>query len=308
MMVRMDERRRTPWEQLCWDLAVARETPGVIRATRAYLEGSFDHRPWQWWRLKDDEWRYEAGGPGADSTPTPLVDLERGWQEGFRWVKDRAPRPFVLSSACVLIVDLSEREAEPHKDAWNVIGAAWRRAAEFEDALRLTTIDETTGLFNARHMLRVLEHELARSRRFHRELSLLFIDLDHFKAVNDELGHMAGTQVLTNIGRLIADSIRRSDHGFRYGGDEFAVCLVETGRQRAMLVADRIRQRIRDEAQHHTDSRRGLTASIGVASFPGDGDSLEGLLDRADAAMYAAKAKGRDTVYTLDLAPEEAQP
>lgn len=185
--------------------------------------------------------------------------------------------------------------------AWAVLRAAWPRVIEQERVRALTTTDEVTGLFNARHLHHVLEQEVARCRRFDRSFSVLFVDLDHFKVVNDSLGHAVGTRMLAQIGGVLRRKLRSSDHAFRYGGDEFVVCLIETQRPQAMEVAERIRTSIEEWARGFEDTRTVLTASIGVACFPEDASSAVALIEFADQKMYAAKRAGRNEVRTADL-------
>lgn len=170
-------------------------------------------------------------------------------------------------------------------------------ARNFKKVQELTLTDEHTGLYNARHFQALAEAEVARCARFARPLSLLFLDLDEFKKVNDTRGHLVGSAALKHAGQVLQSCIRGVDTAFRYGGDEFAVLLVETGPDGARTVAQRIVETFR-----HTPFEAGrggavpLTVSVGYASFPDHGISLTGLLQHADAAMYRAKHAGRDRV------------
>ncbi len=283
----------TAYERLQLALASARDRHTVMLALREFLRSELPHTPWSWWLHEGGTWQRRLGSV----TPPATDALMEGGQS--------AGGAFALTDNARLHLESPTQELARHRMIWALVAACYRRAEDFEEARRLTTVDEVTGLFNARHLGRVLEHELARSRRFGRQLSLLFIDLDHFKAVNDDLGHGEGTRLLSEIGKLLGRCVRRSDHAFRYGGDEFAVCLVETDRPEAVAVAERFRREIRKYVSSYADIRSKISASIGVASFPSDGDSVEGLLERADAAMYRAKAGGRNAVYTLDLRPRK---
>jgi diguanylate cyclase (GGDEF)-like protein len=154
--------------------------------------------------------------------------------------------------------------------------------------------DALTGLYNHRYLHERLSEELHRAREAERPLSVLFCDLDHFKDYNDANGHSAGDAVLREVAHLIEQSVRNVDVAGRYGGEEFVVLLVETGREAALAVAERIRERIGDTG--FSANGAPLTVSIGVAGFPEDAERREQLLDKADAAMYLAKRRGRDQV------------
>jgi diguanylate cyclase (GGDEF)-like protein len=173
---------------------------------------------------------------------------------------------------------------------------AIENARNFERVRNLTTIDEHTGLFNSRHLSAEIEREVERARRFQHPLSLLFLDLDHFKQVNDTHGHMSGSALLRELGALLRETIRRLDSAYRYGGDEFAVLLIETDLPGATMLAERIRTRVREHVflKEHGLAIR-LTTSIGVASLHHHAINGAGLLAAGDAAMYQAKRR-RDSV------------
>lgn len=170
-------------------------------------------------------------------------------------------------------------------------------ARAYDRIRELTLRDDHTGLFNARHLWQQLAAEEARSRRTGRPFSLVFLDLDRFKAVNDRHGHQAGSGVLREVGELLARQIRSIDVPVRYGGDEFVVLLPETDRARARIAAERLRHAVNGAVFLRS---RGLevrvTASFGIATFPDDGERAEELLHRADAAMYRVKETTRDGI------------
>lgn len=174
---------------------------------------------------------------------------------------------------------------------------AIENARLFERLQQLTIADEHTGLFNARHLRAVLEAEVARARRFHHPVSLIFLDLDGFKEVNDTHGHLIGSALLAEVGTLIQKTIRHVDVAFRYGGDEFAVVLIETAQDGARIMAERLRTSF---AQQRFMDHRGmdisLTTSVGVATFPDHAAGATELLEAADAAMYRAKGEGKNAV------------
>ena len=160
--------------------------------------------------------------------------------------------------------------------------------------------DALTGLYNHRYLHERLSEELLRARETDRPLSVLFCDLDQFKLYNDANGHSAGDHVLREIAHIIEQGVRGEDVASRYGGEEFVVLLVETGKDDALAVAERIRERVRDAGFSAGGTL--LTTSIGVASFPDDAERREDLLELADAAMYVAKRIGRDRVVPFSPA------
>ena len=140
---------------------------------------------------------------------------------------------------------------------------------------------------------------MGRARRYESVMTLLMIDLDHFKAINDTLGHLVGDDVLRELATLLTESVRSVDLVARFGGEEFVVVLPETGLAGAVRFAERTTERI--ESRHFVPAHGGvrLTTSIGVASFPGPGvDSVDDFFARADEALYRAKAAGRNKVCT----------
>lgn len=169
-------------------------------------------------------------------------------------------------------------------------------ARNFRRVQELTLSDEHTGLGNTRAMRALLKREVARAERFVRPVSLLFLDLDDFKAVNDKRGHMVGSALLRQVGVRLLDCIRSVDSPFRYGGDEFAVVLLETGPTGAQHVAQRIVERMRTPFVLSSGEAVVVTCSVGVAAFPDHATSAAGLLDAADKAMYRAKNSGRNQV------------
>ncbi len=181
---------------------------------------------------------------------------------------------------------------------------AIENARNFRRVQELTISDEHTGCYNARHLRAQLEHEVRRSVRFHHPLSLVFLDLDHFKKINDTHGHLVGSAVLREVGDLLRGSSRQLDMVFRYGGDEFALMLVETDPDGALTIARRIRDAFRERRFLQSQGFEvRLTASIGVATFPDHARTSRELIRAADFAMYAAKARGRDDVCLAERQP-----
>jgi diguanylate cyclase (GGDEF)-like protein len=174
---------------------------------------------------------------------------------------------------------------------------AIENARAFKRVQELTITDECTGLYNLRHFDNVLPHEMARCERLPAFLSLIFVDLDHFKLVNDQYGHQVGSQLLAMVGATIKGQVRSIDKTFRYGGDEFVVLLPDTGKLKAVDVANRLLMTLRKTSHAISPTLRlNVRASIGVSSYPEDGKSAQELLRAADARMYGVKGASRDGV------------
>ncbi|HMC70208.1 MAG TPA: sensor domain-containing diguanylate cyclase, partial [Mycobacteriales bacterium] len=163
-----------------------------------------------------------------------------------------------------------------------------------QEAQRLSVTDGLTGLGNYRFFQQTLAREVDRAARFGRPLSLLMLDLDRFKQVNDVHGHQVGDAVLVQVADRIREEVREVDEVARYGGEEFVVVLPETGEEGAEHLAERICERIRSRPLHSSAGDLGVTVSIGVAVYPEHGDSPASLVRAADLALYVAKAEGRD--------------
>lgn len=162
----------------------------------------------------------------------------------------------------------------------------------------LATRDELTGAYNRRSLLNQAEVEMRRARRFKRPLAFLFLDIDHFKQINDRYGHRIGDGVLATLAEICGKVLRPSDIFARYGGEEFVIMLPETGMDQATVVALRLAEQVRRAELIATAPDRRLTLSIGVSALRGEEDTIEAVLDRIDKAMYRAKDLGRDRIET----------
>lgn len=176
---------------------------------------------------------------------------------------------------------------------------ALEKARLHQEVMELATIDGLTGLYNHRAFQERLEAEVERARRFGLDLSLLMIDIDFFKRLNDTYGHSFGDEVLRRIGCRIVESVRNIDFAARYGGEEFAVILPETSTEGARTTAERIRETIKDYGMTHGEDVVSVTISVGVSSYPGDATTRKELIEKADVALYQAKKTGRDRVCTF---------
>lgn len=169
--------------------------------------------------------------------------------------------------------------------------------------------DDLTGLFNMRSLYNKLDNELQRARRFGRCVSVIMMDMDHFKSVNDNHDHLFGSFVLSEVGRIIRSNIRSVDYGARYGGDEFLVVLTEIGVEGARAFADRLRRIISDH-EFRTDghvSRQTVSIGLAVTDKGNEDIDARALVRHADHALYQAKEEGRNCLVVFDLSKRENQ-
>ena len=211
--------------------------------------------------------------PGKDGEDGG-VRLEVDWKR-----KDGTP----------LKVRLSGRQVgtESEKDSYEIIVEDITQQRKLEDHLRQQAAkDPLTGLANYRHLVEILDTEIKRSERTGREFALLFLDLDGLKKINDHFGHVVGSQALCRLGDVLSNSCRNMDTAARFGGDEFAVILPETGEVPANLVAGRICDNLARDGR-----KPKLSVSIGVAIYPKNGEKIDTLMGAADVALYSMKAR-----------------
>ena len=168
-----------------------------------------------------------------------------------------------------------------------LFGALLDQARLFDQVRSMAVSDPLTGLANYRRLISVLEAELDRSRRTQRAFSVVLLDMDGLKTINDHFGHLTGSRALVRLGKILRGHSRAIDTAARYGGDEFALVLPEAGRDVAARVVGRIRERLSSETEPPA-----LSVSAGVAAFPEDGDTPEKLLAAADRALYGMKNRG----------------
>jgi diguanylate cyclase (GGDEF)-like protein len=168
---------------------------------------------------------------------------------------------------------------------------------------RLATTDALTGLANRRHFLTALDAEWSRFQRYYRSLSVLMVDIDHFKSVNDRYGHAVGDEAIKAVTEACLQGKRKSDIVGRVGGEEFAVLLPETSITRARIVAKRIRKRIAAQTLNAHTAQFKITASIGVAEAAVSMSGAGSLMVAADDALYQAKAQGRNCCISWSPPP-----
>lgn len=176
-------------------------------------------------------------------------------------------------------------------------GIAISNAKAVEKIKQLVITDDLTGLYNSRYFFEQIEYEVERSKRYLTPLSLVFFDLDHFKAVNDTYGHLTGSRLLSEVGAVVYENIRKTDKAARYGGDEFVIILPQTDKSGASKFALKLHSELRKRDFYSNNGNRlAVSGSFGVASFPEDAQSSSELISMADEAMYLVKESGRDGV------------
>jgi diguanylate cyclase (GGDEF)-like protein len=166
----------------------------------------------------------------------------------------------------------------------------------YDEIYRLATIDALTSLLNKASITRILTEELTKKLRYHGVLSVLLIDIDNFKSLNDMQGHLLGDRALQAVGEILRRNLRRQDKAGRFGGDEFLVILPETGSKGAVTLAERLRSDLERAGAAEAGLPTQISASIGVATYPADGETCESLLEHVDVAVYRAKARGKNRV------------
>jgi diguanylate cyclase (GGDEF)-like protein len=228
----------------------------------------------------------EVGVPGGAVLRVPMRGGES--ESGIAWV-------FADGR------EFGELEIEQARLVSGHASLALQNAERYHHAKERAFVDDVTEVYNARYLLQATEREIQRAERSGNDLSVLFLDLDRFKRVNDEHGHLVGSQVLRRLSVVLAECVRQVDTLARYGGDEFTILLVDTPHESAVGVAERIRRTVADtifEGEGGVPIR--LTISIGVATCPRHAHSRDSLLDVSDKAMYRAKSLGRNCVCSAN--------
>lgn len=191
----------------------------------------------------------------------------------------------------------TEEDAEILEIISNQAYVVIENARLYREISRISVTDGLTGIYNRRYLMDALEREFSRASRHKEAFSLIMVDIDHFKKVNDTYGHQTGDVVLKETARILNDALRKSDTIGRYGGEEFCIILPETTLEGARAVAENLRALVEAHVFHSGDTSLRATASLGVSSFPVEGiTSSADLLKRADEALYRAKEGGRNRV------------
>jgi diguanylate cyclase (GGDEF)-like protein len=245
-----------------------------------------------------DPARYD-GVDRVDAGPVHSLFRDAGIQlQSFLSVPIRSEED---EAGIVWIFDDGQPFSQPELDQTMIVSdyaqAALQNVERYRNAKERAFIDDVTEIYNVRYLLKTTENEIQRADRYQNPLSVLFLDLDRFKLVNDRCGHLVGSQTLRSLSQLFLQCVRQVDTLARYGGDEFTILLVDTAHDAAMTIAQRIRRTV--EANVFEAGGEGtlrLTISIGVATFPEHARQRDALLDVADKAMYRAKSLGRNRV------------
>ncbi len=164
----------------------------------------------------------------------------------------------------------------------------------------LSKTDDLTGLLNMRAFNSILENEIARVMRYAQPFTVIMVDVDGLKSVNDRYGHTAGSRLIKTIGQSISESVRSTDILARYGGDEFVILMTHTSTEHAHMAAERIRAAIHNTSFDMKGNRISTTVSVGIASFPESVEDPKDVLEKADIALYKSKQSGRDRVTYYD--------
>ncbi|MEO1328939.1 MAG: diguanylate cyclase [Pseudomonadota bacterium] len=229
----------------------------------------------------------------AEGSPT----LDLVYQRAERWLRISAARTGLgVTLTMTDVTSLKEQNAELEAQKQELEREiALRTEAEYE-LVRLATLDALTGLPNRRHFFDRAERELLRAGRSGAPLSLLYMDVDHFKQVNDSYGHAGGDAVLQMVAEALGEAVRPYDLVGRLGGEEFAILLPQADAETSRMVAERVRGAVAAGRLTHTDGREIRVTISGGAATARAGETLEQLVARADAALYEAKRAGRDQV------------
>ncbi len=182
-----------------------------------------------------------------------------------------------------------------------VVGSSKALSRTLSELEYYSTHDPLTGLHNRRYFNDMLDYEVGRSERHNHEFTVLMLDLDDFKDVNDTYGHPCGDSVLRQIAETMHATMRKGDLATRIGGDEFAIILTETGREGAMVVAEKLRTELREISFESSDGKTfHITTSIGLVTFPGDAQNVSDLMTGVDIGLYRAKELGKDGIAMLE--------
>jgi diguanylate cyclase (GGDEF)-like protein len=238
------------------------------------------------------------------------VHKVEGYIAGFAETQSEVcvPLIFLGEKLGVIALDSASKDVFHHDELQalesvaDICAAAIQNAAYFDRMRQLAYIDGLTGIHNRRFFeMRVME-ELERACRFQGRMSVIMIDIDNFKRVNDEFGHLLGDEVLRTVSSLMKQQTRKMDVVCRYGGEEFAIIVPETSYENAMHVAEKLRRQIADH--HFPGVPRAVTISCGVADYPTHGLTRDEVVAAADAALYTAKEAGRNRVRAATLKKE----
>lgn len=264
------------------------------------------------WQLSESRTSLKIGegitGWVAQHSQAALVnDVEKDprYYAVFPSIRSEIAIPLIVANQCIGVLDLeSDRPNAFTREDLELLeliassaAVAMQNARIHREQQILAITDSLTGLYNRRKFFEMANSELERSRRFNRPLSILMLDLDHFKDYNDTYGHQSGDELLSQLASSLSSSLREFDTLARYGGDEFVLLLPEVDEQNAQKVAKRLISQLENmkiTIQKPNGTQTNLTMSVGIASYPKDGDDVSSLIKAADRALYQAKEAGRN--------------
>jgi diguanylate cyclase (GGDEF)-like protein len=255
-------------------------------------------------------------GLGARSLATGRSVIENdvhgvdGYIAGFAETKSEMCVPLIIfgEKLGVLALESAARNAfdpediQPLESVADICAAAIQNAHNFDRMKQLAYVDGLTGIHNRRYFEMRIVEELERAARFQGRMSLIMLDIDNFKKMNDEFGHLLGDEMLRAVSTILKQQLRKMDMVCRYGGDEFAIVVPETAGESAMRVAEKLRRQI--ETHFFPGVPRPATISCGVADYPAHGVTRDEIVAAADAALYLAKQAGRNRVASASMKKE----
>jgi diguanylate cyclase (GGDEF)-like protein len=230
------------------------------------------------------------------------VSVVESYIAGFLETKSEMCVPLIFfgEKLGVLALDSASHDAfdpedvQPLESVADICAAAIQNANYFDKMKQLAYVDGLTGIFNRRYFEMRIAEELERASRFMGRMSVIMVDIDHFKRLNDEFGHLLGDEVLRDVSNILKQQLRKVDMVCRYGGEEFAIVVPETTGANAMRVAEKLRRQI--ETHPFPGVPRPVTISCGVADYPTHGSTRDEVVAAADSALYLAKQAGRNRV------------
>ncbi|MGD2094836.1 MAG: sensor domain-containing diguanylate cyclase [Phycisphaerales bacterium] len=251
--------------------------------------------------------------PDIDTHRKPVIKKsQRAFSENYE-TKNCAIVPLVCQNRVVGVLNLADKMGKDNFNSGDIaliglfsqlVGASIGNIKLFERIQRQATTDGLTGLVNHKTFYEILEKELWRSRRYGGQISLIMVDIDDLKGINDECGHRAGDKVIKEISKKIKECIRQIDTAARYGGDEFAVILINTSLIDASIVARRMVEMVADSTTTWNKKTIPLSISVGLGQYNAD-TSPEDITSRSDQALYAAKQAGKNTVRIFQHSENE---
>jgi diguanylate cyclase (GGDEF)-like protein len=240
------------------------------------------------------------------------VSIVDGYIAGFLETKSEMCVPLIFfgEKLGVLALDSASHDAfdqddvQPLESVADICAAAIQNAHYFERMKQLAYVDGLTGIFNRRYFEMRIAEELERACRFLGRMSVIMVDIDHFKKLNDEFGHLLGDEVLRGVSTILKQQLRKVDMVCRYGGEEFAIVVPETTGANALKVAEKLRRQI--ESHPFPGVPRPVTISCGVADYPTHGATRDEIVAAADGALYQAKQAGRNRVVAASAKKESS--